>query len=476
MVLDYQSDTGPRLSCRFSMGDYNGKPNFLLKSPTGLLWKNLPPDLEALVNMPNMYSAVRNFALGPRGLYWYTYQSVNDVIEQRGSSNVWSVLAEDWKGGCPLRVTFGSDGYFWGEKEWMEPSTGGHLVQAFGKHPPELTSESSRLHPTLKSYEINFVAFGKGGSSWIVGTQLGGPFWAGIPKKLQETVEREIAAGQSIVNIVLSPIRSDIYWIEYWDGSVDFSLPSDWDLNTIGGHIMQHVNARVSIRRSQFDVPSSPSSTTSLTQLYPQDTLYDFVLAEFAKGWKHPNKQPAPRVHYIYEIALPTTLRATFVNYLTMVEAKRKHAASGLPKGNQTFGWHGTRRICGLGDNPSALYTCSNNGCATCCILNASFDQNHAGHAPGRNFLRFGRAIYTSSASSKSDDYQVSSGSAYRSLILARIVKGKSLKMTRGNKTLSATPAGYDSVEGVVGEELNYDETCLYTKDSIRPAFLVLYR
>lgn len=52
---------------------------------TGLLpdeRNNLPPDLENYVKMPNMESAVRSFALGPRGLFWYTYESVNGVIEQ----------------------------------------------------------------------------------------------------------------------------------------------------------------------------------------------------------------------------------------------------------------------------------------------------------------------------------------------------------------------------------------------------------
>lgn len=31
-------------------------------------------------------------------------------------------------------------------------------------------------------------------------------------------------------------------------------------------------------------------------------------------------------------------------------------------------------------------------------------------------------------------------------------------------------------VEGIVGDELNYDETCLYNRDAVRPAFLILYR
>ena len=83
------------------MGEYNGIPNYLLHSTQGLLWSvetkntypgltydnityrfNLPPDLEELVKMPDMAQWVKNFALGPAGIYWYTYQSVNGVYEQ----------------------------------------------------------------------------------------------------------------------------------------------------------------------------------------------------------------------------------------------------------------------------------------------------------------------------------------------------------------------------------------------------------
>lgn len=44
--------------------------------------KNIPPELEALVAMPNMEHSCKNFSLGPNGLFWYTYRSVKDVYEQ----------------------------------------------------------------------------------------------------------------------------------------------------------------------------------------------------------------------------------------------------------------------------------------------------------------------------------------------------------------------------------------------------------
>lgn len=71
------------------------------------------------------------------------------------------------------------------------------------------------------------------------------------------------------------------------------------------------------------------------------------------------------------------------------IQRTRRHTLSGLPKGNQIFGWHGTRRLCGLGDDPvNKLNPCSSSACATCCILRTSFDLNQAGHAPNRTFLR----------------------------------------------------------------------------------------
>lgn len=89
---------------------------------------------------------------------------------------------------------------------------------------------------------------------------------------------------------------------------------------------------------------------------------------------------------------------------------------------------------------------------------------------------RFGKAIYVSSVSSKADDYASKTQAGYRSLLLTRIVKGNPERRTVGDKKLAAPKPGYDCVEGLVGQELNYEETCLYNNDAVRPAFLVMYR
>ncbi|KAG5720521.1 hypothetical protein E4T56_gene2590 [Termitomyces sp. T112] len=92
------------------------------------------------------------------------------------------------------------------------------------------------------------------------------------------------------------------------------------------------------------------------------------------------------------------------------------------------------------------------------------------------SFGRFGAGIYTSSTSSKSDDYS-SNGSTRNSkaMFLSYVVVGKGHKLTKDQTNLTSAPAGYDSVLGEVGQNLNYDECIVYRDDAIRPAYLVIY-
>jgi len=88
----------------------------------------------------------------------------------------------------------------------------------------------------------------------------------------------------------------------------------------------------------------------------------------------------------------------------------------------------------------------------------------------------FGQGIYTSSTSSKSDDYSHNQcSSSFKAIFLNKVIVGKGCKLTQYNVSLSAPPAGYDSVLGETGGILNYDELVVYTNDAIRPSFLVIY-
>lgn len=70
-------------------------------------------------------------------------------------------------------------------------------------------------------------------------------------------------------------------------------------------------------------------------------------------------------------------------------------------KGNERRLFYGTPRSCTLGDPSRSLSPCSRSSCTLCSILKTSFQVSQAGTAPGRNFLRFGYGIYTTSVSSK---------------------------------------------------------------------------
>jgi hypothetical protein len=171
-------------------------------------------------------------------------------------------LNEDWKGGCPIRLSFGAQSFFWGEKEWIE--NGGHLVQAFGHQPQTLINESKKRFPAVRSFEIDFVAIGTQGA-WAMGTSTSDPIWFGLNDDLERIIKREMAAGHRIKviipspesihrlitvflqNLVLCPCRSDIWWIEYSDETVDYLLPSDWDLTAIARHFTRegYVHPRI---------------------------------------------------------------------------------------------------------------------------------------------------------------------------------------------------------------------------------------
>lgn len=111
---------------------------------------------------------------------------------------------------------------------------------------------------------------------------------------------------------------------------------------------------------------------------------------------------------------------------------------------------------------------------------------------------RFGAGIYTSSTSSKSNDYSSNiKPSRQKAILLNKVVVGKGYKMTQDNTRLTAPPPGYDSVclDGIIGcplgvnwawtiqvlaevalgGTLNYDELVCYAENAIRPSYLLIY-
>jgi len=193
---------------------------------------------------------------------------------------------------------------------------------------------------------------------------------------------------------------------------------------------------------------------------------------QFIASWRHAGKV-CPPVKAVYKIIGSQSSLAKYDAYRAAVEARGNFVSAGRSAGNEHRRWHGTRRECRLGDKGHTKF-CTSPTCSLCCIVKTSFDLSLFGKKTG--WGRFGKGIYTSSTSSKSNDYSSNkSSSPLKAILLNKVVVGKGYKVTENNTSLTAPPSGYDSVLAEKGGKLNYDELVLYCNDAIRPSFIVLY-
>ncbi|KAJ3561712.1 hypothetical protein NP233_g10027 [Leucocoprinus birnbaumii] len=195
------------------------------------------------------------------------------------------------------------------------------------------------------------------------------------------------------------------------------------------------------------------------------------VSDQFKASWRHSTQ--CPPVRRVYKICSPASSLAAYNTYKGTVEARGQFVGQGRSAGNENRRWHGTRRECHLGDK-GHTQLCSSQTCSLCCIVKTSYDLNLFGKKTG--WGRFGRGIYTSSTSSKSNDYsQNDCKSNLKAMLLNKVIVGKGYKLTHDLTSLTSPPSGFDSVLAEKGGSLNYDELVVYTNDAIRPSFLVMY-
>jgi len=197
------------------------------------------------------------------------------------------------------------------------------------------------------------------------------------------------------------------------------------------------------------------------------------VSDQFKTSWRHPTT--CPIVRRVYKVIGHPTSISKYDAYRASVEARGKFAAAGRSPGNENRRWHGTTRECLLGENGNAAL-CSSTSCSLCGIIRTSYSLNLVGKKTG--WGRFGAGVYTSSTSSKSNDYSSNvKPSKQKAILLNKVVVGKGYKMTQDNTKLTAAPPGYDSVlaEVSLGGSLNYDELICYTEDAVRPSYLLIY-
>jgi len=200
---------------------------------------------------------------------------------------------------------------------------------------------------------------------------------------------------------------------------------------------------------------------------------YSRVEKLFNKGWKHRQKRK-PRVHAVFKVISPEGTLKPYLDYRASVQASPSMKAAGKTE-LESLLFHGTRRACLLGEDINNLRLCSLRKCSVCSIIRSSFDIEKCGSR--HKFMRFGQGIYTTSCSSKADDYSSnqSPDAAFRVLLVGRVVVGKALKMRTNSTNLIELPCGYHSLIGEPGEDLNYQEHVVYDNDAIRPAYLVVY-
>jgi len=224
---------------------------------------------------------------------------------------------------------------------------------------------------------------------------------------------------------------------------------------------------------SQACTSRAEKSAPGLLEVPQGHDTFKSVADQFKTSWRH--QTPCPTVRKVHKvIALPASI-AKYEAYRAAVEGRGNFVAAGRSAGNENRRWHGTTRECNLGENGNSTL-CSSQTCSLCCILRTSYNLNLFGKKTG--WGRFGHGIYTSSTSSKSNDYSTNvNPSKLKAILLNKVVVGKGYKMTQDNTSLTAPPAGYDSVlaEVVNGGSLNYDELVCYTNDAIRPSYIVMY-
>jgi len=221
----------------------------------------------------------------------------------------------------------------------------------------------------------------------------------------------------------------------------------------------------------------SPSDSTARTRrnyhlipLTPRDPEYSLVERPFCKGWKHANKQK-PTVRAIFRVWSSQESEKSYQNYLDTVQ--RSLPGRKLEK-IQKFLFHGTNRACLLGEDGHNTL-CASSDCSVCSIIRNSFDIRKTGTR--YIFQRFGSGIYTTSCSSKADDYSsnLHEGATFRVLLMGRVVVGNAFKTRKNHTTCTGLSHPYHSLIGEPGVHLNYEETVVFSNDAIRPAYLVVY-
>jgi hypothetical protein len=199
----------------------------------------------------------------------------------------------------------------------------------------------------------------------------------------------------------------------------------------------------------------------SMSCIGPGHAKYESVVAQFVGCWQ---KEGVPSVLHVLQIRNPSAVYARFVQY-----AKRC--------GNVCRRFHGTSAQCLCGHDLTQR-PCLRKSCAVCNICLVGFSPSYAGTSS--SFMRFGKGSYFSATSGKSNDYNAGSeqligGRTVRLMFLCKVAVGRAFRTEVSIPNLQAPPSGCNSVVGVPGKSLNFDEIVVYDDCAAIPSYLIAY-
>ncbi|KAJ3540717.1 hypothetical protein NM688_g6188 [Phlebia brevispora] len=215
--------------------------------------------------------------------------------------------------------------------------------------------------------------------------------------------------------------------------------------------------------------------TPKLVQVPEHHILFDSITNHFRDTWGRSVKL-CPSVKSVYKIIPQKAVLNKYAAYRASVEERGHFVKFGKRPGNETVGWHGTRRGCQLGNNEQTTF-CTFTTCSLCGIIRTSFDVAYgaSGLGFGLGWEILGKGIYTSSSSSKSDKYSFNENwsTPFKAMLLNKVVMGRCYIADKTEGTLQGPPPGYDSTR--LPQAATVDDIAVYRNDAIRPSFLVVY-
>jgi len=207
-------------------------------------------------------------------------------------------------------------------------------------------------------------------------------------------------------------------------------------------------------------------SATNLIHLPATDPEYKIISQKFMAGWKHPHKS-RPTVHRIFYVAYSGSglmHLGKFSDYSTRV-------------GNTQMLFHGTKRMCMVGETDQRVNCCTRADCNVCCILQGSYNMERA-----KGKRMFGPGIYSTNVSSKADDYSVgyntNTSVRTRVMIVNHVALGRTKMMYEASHDMQHAPLLFNSVTAATypeGGKVNYHEAVVYREDAICANALIVY-